>query len=158
MRGGGTRVFGIDEVPESNRVGYPGALAAVGAKRWVRRLADHAGLSLFGVNLVRVEPGGQSSWRHAHSRQDELLIVQSGELVLLTDAGERVLRAGDVAGFPAGSGDAHCVVNRSAEDAVFLVVGDRTPGDEVTYPEVDLHATLGPDGRYRFTRKDGTPY
>jgi uncharacterized cupin superfamily protein len=158
MSGGGTRVFATDEVPESNRTGYPGPLAAVSAKRWVRRLADHAGLSLFGVNLVRVEPGGQSSWRHAHSRQDELMIMQSGELVLLTDAGERVLRAGDVAGFPAGSGDAHCVVNRTDRDAVYLVIGDRTAGDEVTYPEVDLHATMGADGRYRFTRKDGSSY
>lgn len=158
MRATGTTVFAIDAVSESNRTGYPPALAHGSAKRWVRRLADHAGLSLFGVNLVRIEPGGQSSWRHWHSRQDELMIVQSGELVPLADAGERVLRPGDVAGFPAGSGDAHCVVNRNAMDAVFLVIGDRTPGDEVTYPEVDLHATTGPDGRYRFTRKDGTPY
>ena len=145
------------DLPESNATSYPGPYRAENQHRWNRRLGDHAGLTNFGINLTRIEPGGQSSSRHWHSRQDEFIYVLSGEVVLETNAGEELLRAGMSAGFPAGSGNGHRFLNRTSADALLLVVGDRTAGDEVFYPDLDLHGRLGPDGRYRFARKDGTP-
>jgi uncharacterized cupin superfamily protein len=110
------------------------------------------------VNLTRIVPGGQSSARHAHSRQDEFIWVVSGEIVLETNEGQQTLRAGMCAGFPAGSGNAHRFVNRSSADATILVIGDRTPSDEVTYPDIDNRAKAGADGKYVHTRKDGSPH
>ncbi len=118
-------------------------------QRWNRRLGDHAKLTNFGVNLSRIAPGGQSSFRHAHSRQDEFVYVLQGEVELETDAGAETLRAGLCAGFPAGSDAAHRFVNGSAADVLLLVVGDRT-GDEVSYPDIDLHGRMGADGKMRF--------
>lgn len=143
-------------LPESNATGYPEPYRSDNQRRWNRRLGDHAGLTNFGVNLTRIVPGGQSSSRHWHSRQDEFVYVLSGEVVLETDAGEEVLRAGTCAGFPAGTQDGHRFLNRSDIDALLLVIGDRTRGDEVGYPDIDMHARMDADGRYRFTRKDGT--
>ena len=150
--------FDPADLAESNATGYPEPFKAENSRRWFRRLGDHVGLTNFGVNLVRVVPGGQSSARHTHSKQDEFMMVLSGELVLETDEGRQTLGPGMCAGFPAGGGNAHRFLNRSDRDATFLVVGDRTPGDEGTYPDIDLAAGIGPDGRYVFTRKDGTPY
>jgi uncharacterized cupin superfamily protein len=144
-------------VSESNFTGYPEAHRAVNQMRFNRRLGNYAGLKNFGVNLTRIIPGGQSSYRHAHSRQDEFIYVLDGEVVLETNDGAQVLTRGMCAGFPAGAGDAHRFVNRSANDATLLVIGDRTPDDEITYPDVDMHAVLGPDGVYRFTTKSGEP-
>lgn len=143
-------------LPESNATSYPEPYRAENMRRWNRRLGDHAGITNFGLNLTRIVPGGQSSSRHWHSRQDEFIYVLSGEVVLETDAGEEVLCAGQCAGFPAGERDGHRFLNRSSADALLLVVGDRTSGDEVGYPDIDMHGRLGADGRYRFTRKDGT--
>lgn len=154
----GSKIFRSDDVPESNETGYPGPLRELNMRRHVRRIADFGGLTNYGVNLVRVVPGGQSSCRHAHSKQDELVYVISGELVLETDAGRETVGAGTWIGFPAGTGDAHRFVNTSNADATFLVVGDRSPGDDVIYPDVDLALTRGPDGKSRFTRKDGSSY
>jgi uncharacterized cupin superfamily protein len=145
-------------LPESNATSYPEPYRAENQQRWNRRLGDHAGLMNFGVNITRIVPGGQSSSRHWHSRQDEFVYVLSGEVVLETDAGEEILRAGMCAGFPAGTGDGHRFVNRSAADVLLLVAGDRTAEDEVGYPDIDMQGRLGPDGRYRFTRKDGSPF
>ena len=145
-------------LPESNATTYPEPYRALNQKRWNRRLGNHAGLTNFGVNLTRIEPGGQSSCRHAHLKQDEFIYVLQGEVVLETDAGPETLRAGQCAGFPAGTGNAHRFVNRSAEDVLLLVIGDRTPGDQGTYPDVDLVARLGPDGKFAYFHKDGTPY
>jgi uncharacterized cupin superfamily protein len=145
-------------LPESNATGYPEPYRAANQQRWNRRLANHAGLTNFGVNITRIVPGGQSSARHAHSRQDEFIYVLQGEVDLETDAGVEALRAGMCAGFPAVTGNAHRFVNRSAEDVLLLVVGDRTAGDEVSYPDADMHGRMGADGRYVFSRKDGTPY
>ena len=150
------KAFDPLDLPESNATSYPEPYRAENQRRWNRRLGDHAGLSNFGVNLTRIVPGGQSSSRHWHSRQDEFVYVLAGEVVLETDAGEEVLRAGRCAGFPAGDRNGHRFLNRSSADALLLVVGDRTSDDEVGYPDIDMHARLGPDGRYRFTRKDGT--
>ena len=145
-------------VAESNASTYPEPYRALNQRRWNRRLGNHAGLTNFGVNITRIEPGGQSSCRHWHSRQDEFVYVLSGEVVLETDAGEQVLRPGMCAGFPAGSPDGHRFVNRHASDVLLLVVGDRTEGDAVEYPDIDMRGRMGPDGRYRFTRKDGSPF
>jgi uncharacterized cupin superfamily protein len=146
------------DVPESNATSYPEPLRAPNQNRYNRRLGNHVGLRNFGVNLTRIVPGGQSSYRHAHTKQDEFVYVLEGEVVMETNAGAQVLRRGMCAGFPAGTGDAHRFVNRSGADVVLLVVGDRSPDDEVAYPNMDMHARLAADGKYRFTRKDGTPY
>ena len=150
--------FDPADVPESNATSYPEPVRAPNQNRDNRRLGNHVGLRNFGVNLTRIVPGGQSSYRHAHTRQDEFIYVLQGEVVMETNAGAQVLRPGMCAGFPAGTGDAHRFVNRSGADVVLLVVGDRSPDDEVAYPDMDMHAKLGADGKYRFTRKDGTPY
>ncbi len=145
-------------LPESNATSYPEPFREANQKRWNRRLGNHAGLRNFGVNLTRIVPGGQSSARHAHSKQDEFIYVLQGKVELETDAGIEVLGPGMCAGFPAGTGNAHRFVNRSATDVLLLVVGDRTAGDEGTYPDIDLRAQMTPDGKYAFTHKDGTPY
>src|SRR5438445_197623 len=126
-------------LPESNASGYPPPYHQNQTLRFNRRLGDHAGLTNFGVVLTRIAPGGQSSHRHAHSTQDEFIWVLEGEAVLHTDAGEQILTAGMCVGFPAGCGDAHRFLNRGDKDVLLLVVGDRTNGDEVSYPDVDLH-------------------
>jgi uncharacterized cupin superfamily protein len=115
------------------------------------------GLRNFGVNLVRLPPGAPSTQRHWHTRQDKFVYVLEGEAVLITEGGEQVLTAGMAAGFPAGVADGHVLVNRSDRDAVYLEIGDRTPGDEVDYPDIDL-AVRWIDGEERFVHKDGMPY
>lgn len=145
-------------LPESNATSYPEPYRAENQKRWNRRLGNHAGLTNFGVNLTRIVPGGQSSHRHWHLRQDEFVYVLEGETVLVTDAGEETLAAGMCAGFPAGARNGHHFLNRSDRDVLLLVVGDRTPGDEGGYPDIDMVARAGPDGRYVFTRRDGSPF
>lgn len=154
----GSKVFRAVDVQETTGTSYPDAFKAVVKDRYVRRIGDFGGMTNFGVNIVRLAPGGESSCRHAHSKQDEFVYVTEGELVLETDEGEEIVTAGTCVGFPAGTGDAHRFINKSQQDASFLVVGDRTVNDIVTYPDVDLHAAFGSDGRLAFTRKDGTPY
>jgi len=123
-------------------------------KRW--KLGDAAGLTQFGVNLLRLAPGVWSSQRHWHAREDEFVYVLEGEVVLVTDDGEEVLRAGDCAGFKAGEPNGHHVVNRSDREAVLLEIGTRDPvGDAATYPDIDLRLDSG-EKSYR--HKDGTPY
>jgi uncharacterized cupin superfamily protein len=135
---------------------YPEAFRARVAGREKRALGNALGLKNFGVNLVRLEPGAQSALRHWHDRQDEFVWIVEGEVTLITNAGEQVLRAGRCAGFPAGSGDGHHLVNRSERDAWFLEVGDRTAGDAVVYPDDDI-AAHG-NSTYVFTRKDGRAF
>jgi uncharacterized cupin superfamily protein len=137
---------------------YPEPFAARVAGRTKRALGDAFGLTNFGVNLTSLRPGACSALRHAHQTQDEFVYVLTGTPVLITDQGEIELRAGMCAGFKAGSGNAHHLVNRSDEDVVYLEVGDRTPGDSVTYPDDDLVAVFGGDGKWQFLRKDGTRY
>ena len=145
-------------LPESNASSYPEPYRAANQQRWNRRLGNHASLTNFGVNLTRIVPGGQSSHRHAHTRQDEFIHVLRGQVELHTDAGVEVLSAGMCAGFAAGTGNGHHFVNRSAEDVLLLVVGDRTAGDEVSYPDIDMHGRMREDGKFIFTHKDGRPY
>jgi uncharacterized cupin superfamily protein len=150
--------FDPHDLPESNATSYPEKFKSANSKRWNRRLGDHAGLKNFGVNLTRIEPGGQSSARHAHSKQDEFIWVVSGEVVLETDEGSQTVGPGGCAGFAAGSGNAHRFVNKTDKDAYLLVIGDRTPLEEVSYADIDLHLRVGADGKSVFSRKDGTPY
>ncbi len=140
---------------------YPDAvIARLGEQlrgREKRPLGAVFGLTRFGVNLTRLAPGAVSSLRHAHALQDEFIYVLEGEPTLVTDAGETLLAPGMCAGFCAGTGDAHRLINHSARDALFLEVGDRTPGDAVSYPDDDLAAAMV-DGVWRFTHRDGCPY
>jgi len=136
---------------------YPEPFFSRMAKRDKRPLGDLFGLANFGVNLTRLSPGGSSALRHAHARQDEFVYILEGRPTLVTDAGRTALKAGMCAGFKAGTGDAHHLVNESAEDVVYLEIGDRTRGDSVTYPDDDL-ALAVVDGAWRFTHKDGTLY
>lgn len=122
-----------------------------------RRLGDAAGLSQFGVNLLRLPPGTWSSQRHWHFRQDEFVYVLAGEVVLVTNAGEDILKAGDCAGFKAGDEDGHHFINRSGSDVLLLEVGTRVEGDGAMYPDIDLvHPADGQPAIY--THADGTPY
>jgi uncharacterized cupin superfamily protein len=143
--------------PRARSTNYPEPFASRMSRREKRPLGDLFGVKSFGVNLTRLAPGGVSSLHHRHSRQDELVYVLEGEPTLVTDEAEVQLAPGMCAGFAAG-GSAHHLENRTARDVVLLEVGDRTPGDEGTYPRDDLQAALGPDGKWKFTHKDGTPY
>ena len=127
------------------------------AGRTKRPLADLFGIKNFGVNITVVPPGSVSALRHAHSMQDEFVYVVSGSLILHTDQGETELTSGMCAGFSAGSEDAHRLLNKSENNAVYLEIGDRTTGDSVTYPDDDLVAQLN-EGTWVFAHKDGTPY
>ena len=146
-----------DVAPRTKPSVYPEPFFSRMARREKRQLGDVFGLKNFGVNLTRIAPGGESSLLHRHSRQDEFIYILEGTPTLVTDDGEIALAPGMCAGFPAG-GIAHQLVNRSDADVVYLEVGDRTAGDEGSYPDDDIKAELGPDGQWRFSRKDGTPY
>jgi uncharacterized cupin superfamily protein len=120
------------------------------------KLGDAAGLTQYGVNLCTLPPGAWSSQRHWHEHEDEFVYVLEGEVVLVTDDGEEILRAGDCAGFKAGDGNGHCLQNRSDRDAVILEVGTRHEGgDGVVYPDIDLRIIAGKPG---YVHRDGTPY
>jgi len=122
-----------------------------------KRLGNAAGLTQFGVNLLRLQPGVSSSQRHWHTLQDEFVYVLSGEVVLVTDEGEETLHAGDAAGFKAGDANGHCLQNRSAADALVLEIGTRVPDDAAYYPDLDLVAPAGGVPAI-YTHRDGTPY
>lgn len=159
MKPGSPKAIKAREAPaRAKPSNYPEPFASRMAGREKRPLGEPFGLRNFGVNLTRLAPGAVSALRHAHSRQDEFIYVLEGRPTLITDEGEAVLEPGMCAGFRAGTGDAHHLVNRSTQDVVYLEVGDRAAGDQGTYPDDDLKAVLGPDGAWRFTRKDGTPY
>jgi uncharacterized cupin superfamily protein len=143
--------------PRTKPSTYPELFFSRMAKREKRPLGDLFGLRNFGVNLTRIVPGGESSILHRHSRQDEFVYILEGEPTLVTETEEVVLSPGMCAGFPA-EGIAHQLVNRTDRDVVYLEIGDRSAGDEGTYPRDDLKATLGPDGKWSFTHKDGRPY
>jgi uncharacterized cupin superfamily protein len=137
---------------------YPAPYQARVQGRVKRALGDAFGLTHFGVNLSRLAPGAGSALRHSHSRQEEFIYILEGHPTLVTGAGEHELAPGMCAGFPAATGDAHHLVNRSGADVVYLEVGDRCADDAVTYPDDDVRATMGSDGRWVYTHKDGTAY
>jgi uncharacterized cupin superfamily protein len=136
---------------------YPEPFFSRMGRREKRPLGDMFGLRNFGVNLTTIHPGGESALLHRHSRQDEFVYILQGEPTLVTDTEELKLSPGMCAGFPA-QGIAHQLVNRTDTAVVYLEIGDRTAGDEGSYPVDDLKAALGPDGKWQFTHKDGRPY
>ena len=147
-----------DVAPRKTKSVYPEAFVARLGDRVKRPLGDLFGLTIFGVNLTRLPPGAMSALRHAHTRQDEFVYILEGTPTLITDSGETMLKPGMCAGFKAGSGDAHHLVNKSQSDVVYLEIGDRTLGDGASYPDDDIVAVKTPDGTRKFTRKDGTSY
>jgi uncharacterized cupin superfamily protein len=145
-------------VPPRTDSGYPEPFRSRVLPREKRQLGKALGLQQFGVNLTTLPPGKESSMRHWHTHEEEFVYVLEGEVVLVTDAGEQLLRAGRCAGFAAGSGDGHQLVNRSARPAVYLEVGTRDDAaDQVFYPDVDMHYNPSVQ-QGKFTRKDGTPW
>jgi uncharacterized cupin superfamily protein len=136
--------------------GYPAPYDEPCRQRKRLRLGNVAGLTQFGVNLLRVPSGVWSSQRHWHAAEDEFVYVLEGEVVLVTDDGEEVLRPGDCAGFKAGESNGHHLQNRTERDAVLLEIGARDPRrDGVDYPDIDLTIRAG---ARTFLHKDGTPY
>jgi uncharacterized cupin superfamily protein len=145
----------LSAVPVRKGTGYPDPFAEPCADRTRRRLGDAGGLRDFGVNLMTLPPGGWSSQRHWHSHEDELVYVLEGELTLIEDDGTTLLRAGECAAFPKGSGNGHHLKNLSSAVAVYLEVGSRNPDDLTTCSDIDMMSSNA-DGR--FVHKDGSPY
>lgn len=143
----------IEAIAQTNATGYPEPFDEAVQGRWWRRLAPVSGLTHMGASHVVLKPGACSSQRHWHAGEDELVIMLSGEAVLIEDDGETLLRAGDVAAWPAGVPNGHQLINRSVSDCVFIAIsaGDRNGGGE--YSDIDM--TFGDDGYFH---KDGTPY
>ncbi len=148
----------LDAQSVAPRIGsnYPPDLAKAVAGRAKRVLGDKFGLTQFGVNLVTMEPGAQSSHRHWHEVEDEFIYVLDGEVTLRNDEGEHRLTPGMCAGFKAGVPNGHCLVNLSAAPATYLEIGTRSATETAHYPDTDLKAGKT-DGKYWFTRKDGSP-
>lgn len=145
----------VAAVPAVQGCPYPQPFDAPCADRIRRRLGDAGGLSDFGVNLMTLPPGGWSSQRHWHSHEDEFVYVLEGELTLVEDGGETILRAGDCAAFAKATGDGHHMINKSSTTAVYLEVGSRNLDDLTTCADIDM-MSANADGR--FTRKNGVPY
>ena len=155
-----TNPIAIDATEPPSRTkptNYPEPFASRMAGRDKRPLGDLFGLTNFGVNLTRLSPNAISALRHAHSKQDEFIYILKGQPTLQTDEGRTQLYPGMCAGFKAGTGNAHNLINETSEEVIYLEIGDRTPGDEGTYPDDDLQALLV-EGKWQFTHKDGTPY
>ncbi|QOZ10110.1 cupin domain-containing protein [Bradyrhizobium sp. CCBAU 51765] len=145
----------IAAVPARKGSGYPVPFNAPCAERIRKRLGDAGGLKDFGVNLMRLPPGAWSSQRHWHSHEDEFVYILEGEVTLIEDGGETVLRAGDCAAFPKASGNGHHMINRSNATAAYLEVGSRSQADLITCSDIDM---MSPASDGRFLHKDGTPY
>ena len=146
------------DVPARSRPSvYPEPFASRMAGREKRQLGDLFGLTNFGVNLSRLAPNAVSALRHAHTKQDEFVYILQGRPTLHTDEGRTQLSPGMCAGFKAGTGNGHRLINETTEEVVYLEVGDRTPGDEGSYPDDDLKALLV-EGKWKFVHKDGKPY
>ncbi len=150
-------IHAADVPVRSKSSNYPEPFASRMAGREKRPLGDLFGLTQFGVNLTRLTPGAVSSLRHAHTKQDEFIYILRGSPTLHTDEGRRMLLPGMCSGFKAGTGNAHRLINETAEDVMYLEIGDRAPGDEGIYPDDDLKAVLV-NATWRFVHKDGSPY
>ena len=147
-----------DEAPLRTKASnYPEPFASQMAGRRKQPLGDLFGLTNFGVNLTRLAPGAVSSLRHAHTKQDEFVYILQGHPTLHTDAGRTRLSPGMCAGFKAGTGNGHRLINETEEEVIYLEVGDRTPGDEGSYPDDDLKAVMV-GGKWKFVHKDGSAY
>jgi len=147
----------IDKLKPDTYTGYPEPFrqAVIGRER--KRLGNAVGLDQFGVNLSRLKPGAASSQRHWHRHEDELVYVLEGELVLVEDGGETVLKPGDAAAWKAGVANGHCLVNRSNRDAVFIEVGTRAAAERAHYSDIDMMVVRDASG-FNYTRKNGEPY
>ena len=145
----------IDSIPERRGSNYPAPFDRQVGPFVRQRLGDAGGLTQFGVNRLQLPPGSWSGQRHWHSEDDEFVLVISGELVLVTDSGEQVMRPGDCAAFPADAPNGHHLVNRSDAMAVCLEVGSRNANDAVVYPDIDLVFDPAIDG---YARRDGSAY
>ena len=146
----------LSEIPFIGGSSYPGKLAEAVAGRSNQALGDAGGLTQYGVNIVRLEPGGLSSLRHYHMEQDEFLMVTQGVCTLIDDDGEHQMAPGDCATFPAGEANGHHLINKTDAPAAFLVVGTRTPTETAYYSDIDMMVKDDTNG-FAFTRKDGSP-
>jgi uncharacterized cupin superfamily protein len=147
----------IAKLPVDTRTGYPPPLDRVVIGREQKRLGNAVGLDQFGVNLTTLKPGASSALRHWHEKEDELVYMIEGEVVLIEDDGEIVLKPGDATGFKANTPNGHHLVNRSKRDAVYLEIGTRSKHEKASYPDVDLVAVRD-DAGMRYTHKNGEPY
>jgi uncharacterized cupin superfamily protein len=136
---------------------YPAPFDEPCRQRDRTRLADAAGLTQYGVNFLRLAPGAWSSQRHWHTHQDEFIYILSGEVTLVTDAGDEILKAGDCAGFPADDGNGHHLQNRSGADVTLLEIGTRLAEDGAWYSDIDMQAPAGGKPA-QYCHRDGTPY
>ncbi|MBZ0124614.1 MAG: cupin domain-containing protein [Roseovarius sp.] len=149
-------VIDLDDVPARSGSIYPEPFASEMAGRTSLRLGDAGGLTQFGANLVILAPGAKSSLRHWHETQDEFVMIVKGSCTLIDDTGAHIMTPGDCAAFPAGEPNGHHFVNRTGQEARFLVIGTRTPSETAWYSDVDLKVTMNADGA-AFAHKDGTP-
>jgi uncharacterized cupin superfamily protein len=147
----------IAKVPVKSGTFYPAEFQAECLGRHKQALGDVIGLTQFGVNITRISPGAASALRHWHEQEDEFIFVLEGELMLVENDGEMVLKAGEAAGFKAGSGIAHRLINRTDRDAVYFEVGTRAPSERVHYPDVDLVMERDATSR-RYLHRSGEPY
>jgi len=147
----------IATVPVKSGTLYPAQFQAECRGRHKQALGDGVGLTQFGVNITRISPGAASALRHWHEQEDEFIYMLEGELVLVENDGEVVLKPGDAAGFKAGSGNAHRLINRGSRDAVYFEVGTRAKSERVHYPDVDLVMERDEKGR-RYLHRSGEPY
>lgn len=145
----------VDTAPERKGSGYPSPFDKPCAERFRKRLGDAGGLTQFGVNLLTLQPAVWSSQRHWHSDEDEFVYVLSGEVTLIDNEGEHILRAGDCAAFPKGDQNGHQLVNKSNAAAVCLEVGTRSAEDACDYPDIDMKIENRGGG---FVHRDGRPY
>ena len=148
----------LSTVPIETGTNYPTPFQSAVKGRSRQRVGNAAGLTNFGVNLTTLAPGSQSALRHWHSAQDEFVYVTQGELVLVTDDGEQVIKAGEMAGFAAGVANGHHLINRSSYLATYLEIGDRTTPDQVDYPGQDLQCAPTEEGARVFLHRDARPY
>ena len=149
-----TKRIDVATLPVITGTLYPTPFDEPCRSRQRTKLGDAAGLTQYGVNLVRLKPGAWSSQRHWHVAQDEFIYILSGEVTLVTNAGAEILRAGDCAGFKAGDEDGHHLQNRSDGDVTFLEMGTRLPGDGAYYSDIDMKTS----GTQQYCHLDGTPY
>jgi uncharacterized cupin superfamily protein len=147
----------IASIAETNTTDYPEPFRALVKGRFRRRLGEAGGLTQFGVNLCRLAPGSASSQRHWHEKEDEFVFVVDGEVMLVEDQGETLLRAGDAAAFKAGAKNGHHLINRSKRDALVLEVGSRDPNERGYYSDIDMQFVVE-NGVDRYLHKDGSPY
>ncbi len=147
----------IDKIQLDTSTGYPSPFNKAVEGRARKRLARAAGLTHFGVNICTLKPGAASSQRHWHEKEDELVYVLEGEVVLREDDGETILKPGDAAAWKAGVPNGHCLINRSNRDAVFIEVGTRAVSERAHYSEIDMMVVRDEKGA-RYTKKNGEPY